>query len=448
MFSRRLLPYFQGESLKARLARGAVGAFAINVAGLGLALLVNLVLARTIGPEGLGIYAYVVAWVMILVLVAKLGLEQTLLRFVADYRERKDWHLVRAVVRYAERRVVVLGFAVAGIGAVVVLALADQTSETLSRTFLVGLAMIPPLALLQTRSSVARGLGLVASALLPYAVIRPAVVVVVVGLCALWSFGLGSSLWSSDLGPAFAMLATVLGTILGLVVTTVKIRSVLPRSDSDGSVGDAHREWRVTMLPLLLLAAFQQVHNQIDVLMLGWFTDSASIGIYSVASRAAQASAFAVVAINTIFAPTISVLYGRGDTAGLQEVVTTAAWWSLTSTLAFAVPMFVLAGPLLGVFGASFVAGDTALRILLIGQVVGAGLGSVMYIMTMTGQERLAALILGGILVANIVLNFALIPRFGIEGAAAAKASTLIAWKIAMALAVWRRIKILPSLFG
>ena len=105
-------------------------------------------------------------------------------------------------------------------------------------------------------------------------------------------------------------------------------------------------------------------------------------------------------------------------------------------------------GPLLGIFGESFVAGDTSLRILLVGQVVGAGLGSVMYIMTITGQERPAAFILGAILVANLGLNFALIPEFGIEGAAVAKAGTLIAWKIAMALAVWRRIRILPSLFG
>ena len=98
--------------------------------------------------------------------------------------------------------------------------------------------------------------------------------------------------------------------------------------------------------------------------------------------------------------------------------------------------MFVLAGPLLGIFGASFVAGETALRILLIGQVVGAGLGSVMYIMTMTGQERPAMFILGAILVANPVLNLVLIPKFGIEGAAVAKAATLIVWKMAMAMAV------------
>ena len=202
MFSRRLLPYFQGEGLKARLARGAAGAFSINVAGLGLTLLLNLVLARTIGPEGLGIYAYVTAWIVILVLGAKLGLEQTLLRFVAEYQARENWALLRAVIRYAERRVVVFGLAIAGIGVVVVLALADQASDTLSRTFLIGLAMIPPLALLQTRSAVARGLGLVASALLPYAVVRPATVVVAVGICALWSWSSGTLVVATEPGPS------------------------------------------------------------------------------------------------------------------------------------------------------------------------------------------------------------------------------------------------------
>jgi O-antigen/teichoic acid export membrane protein len=439
MFSHRLLPYLQAESLKARLARGAVGAFGINVAGLGLTLLMHLVLARTLGAEGLGIYAYVLAWVMILVLVAKLGLEQTLLRFVAEYRARHDWHLVRAVVRYAERRIMFFGLAVAGAGAVAVLALADQTSDTLTRTFLAGLAMVPLLALLQTRSSVARALGFVASALLPYAVIRPASVVILVGFCALWS-------WTLD--PMVAMTATVAGTLLGLATLTIRIRSALPRVDSAELSADAHRDWRITMLPLLLLAGFQQVLNQTGLLMLGWLADPASLGIYALAARVAQASAFAIGAINTIFAPTISVLYSRRDPAGLQEVITTGAWWNLLSTCAFAIPMFIFAGPLLGIFGGSFVAGETSLRILLAAQVVGAGLGSVAYIMTMTGQERSAAAILFVALVANIGLNFWLIPQLGLEGAALAFASTLVAWKVAMAAAIWRSIKILPSILG
>jgi O-antigen/teichoic acid export membrane protein len=110
--------------------------------------------------------------------------------------------------------------------------------------------------------------------------------------------------------------------------------------------------------------------------------------------------------------------------------------------------MFVFAERLLGIFGAGFAAGDVALRTLLIGQVVGAGLGSVMYVMTMTGQERLAAVVLGSALAGNIVLNWALIPSFGINGAALAKASMLIAWKLGMAALIWQRIKIVPSIWG
>jgi len=333
----------------------------------------------------------------------------------------------------------IAGLAITGLGGAVVIGLGEDVPDALSRTFLVGLAMVPVLALLQTRSSVARGLGLIASALLPYAVVRNATVVVVVGLALAWSLALD---------PWLAMLAALLGAALALTLVTVRIRTVVPRGHVHAPTADVRHAWRDTMLPLLMLAGIQELLNQTDVLMLGWLADATSVGIYAVASRIAQASAFAVAAINVIFAPTISVLYGRGDTAGLQQMVTTTAWWNLLSTLAFAVPMFVFAEPLLGVFGAGFTAGEMALRTLLIGQVAGAGLGSVMYIMTMTGQERPAVIVLGAALVGNLVLNFALIPSFGIDGAAWAKASTLIAWKLGMAIVIWQRIKIVPSVLG
>jgi O-antigen/teichoic acid export membrane protein len=435
----RILPYLRGETLKARVARGAAGAFAINVAGLGLGLLAQLVLARSIGPEGLGVYAYVLAWVMILALVAKLGFEQTFLRFVADYKARGEWHLVRGVVRYGERRIMITGVALAAFGGAVIIGLGEQLPDALSRTSLVGLAMVPVVAMLQARTAVARGLGLVASALLPYAVVRHVTVIAAIGLALAWSL---------VLGPSLAMLATLLGMGLALALVTAKIRTVVPRGRGHVLSADVRHQWRVTMLPLLILAGIQELLNQTDVLMLAWLADTTTLGVYSIASRIAQASAFAVAAINTIFAPTISVLFGRGDAAGLQQMVTATAWWNLLSTLAFAIPMFVFAEPLLGVFGAGFAAGDTALRILLIGQVTGAGLGSVMYIMTMTGQERPAVLILGAALVGNIVLNFALIPNFGMDGAAFAKASMLIAWKLGMAIVIWQRIRILPSVLG
>jgi len=59
--------------------------------------------------------------------------------------------------------------------------------------------------------------------------------------------------------------------------------------------------------------------------------------------------------------------------------------------ICIAAALFVLAEPLLAWFGAGYDAGVPALRILLISQVIAASAGSQLYVMTMTGHERSAA---------------------------------------------------------
>jgi O-antigen/teichoic acid export membrane protein len=103
------------------------------------------------------------------------------------------------------------------------------------------------------------------------------------------------------------------------------------------------------------------------------------------------------------------------------------AWWTTLSALVIALPLLLLAEFVLRLFEDAFVAGSSALRILLVGQVVSAMAGSVGYIMMMTGHERQAAFVTLGATAGNILLNLMLIPPFGMEGAAVARAVTLIA---------------------
>jgi O-antigen/teichoic acid export membrane protein len=96
--------------LKRLLARGAISAAGINIATTGLAFLAQVVLARALGADGYGVFAYVTAWVTVLVLLATLGFPTGLLRFAAAYRAREEWHLLRGVIRYAELRVAAASF--------------------------------------------------------------------------------------------------------------------------------------------------------------------------------------------------------------------------------------------------------------------------------------------------------------------------------------------------
>jgi O-antigen/teichoic acid export membrane protein len=134
------------------------------------------------------------------------------------------------------------------------------------------------------------------------------------------------------------------------------------------------------------------------------------------------ARAFALTAINSIFGPSIAALYARGDRSGVQTV--------------------------LSLFGDGFASGSAALRILLLGQLVNATAGSVGVMLTMTGHERQAAVVMMVAAAGQIGLSVALIPRFGVEGAAVANAVSLIGWNLALAVPTWRKLRIVPSILA
>jgi hypothetical protein len=89
-----------------------------------------------------------------------------------------------------------------------------------------------------------------------------------------------------------------------------------------------------------------------------------------------------------------------------------------------------------------------ALRILLIGQVIAASAGSQLYVMTMTGHERSAAVLLISSAVANAVASAALIGLFQLTGAAVATTATLVAWNVAMGLSLWFDLHLLPGVLA
>src|SRR5262249_39617288 len=129
----------------------------------------------------------------------------------------------------------------------------------------------------------------------------------------------------------------------------------------------------------------------------------------------------------------------------LRALVARAASWTLLGAVCIALPLLFLAEPLLTIFGRDFGAGVPALRILLIGQMVVAGAGSQLHLMTMTGRELSVAIQLVSSVVANAVVGTALIGHLGPTGAAIAATAALIGWNVAMALSIRRHLRLSPG---
>jgi len=96
----------------------------------------------------------------------------------------------------------------------------------------------------------------------------------------------------------------------------------------------------------------------------------------------------------------------------------------------------------MSIFGTQFTSGGNILTVLSIGQFVNVAMGSVGYLLVMSGNETLmrnstivAALI-------NIVLHIILVPLAGVLGAAIASTLSLIMMNVFLAYFVWLRLNI------
>lgn len=427
------------HALTQKLARSSVQAFAVYIVGAGLTYCAQLAIARLIGAAAYGNYAYVFAWATVLAYMSALGFDISLLRLVAAHRARGEPGIARAAVAFAERCATRAGLAVCAAGMAAIILTGDRIDGELHDTFLVGLALVPVWALLWVRCSAIRGQGGVTSALAPDRIIRDGTLLVLLGVG--WSL-------HATVTASSAMAMTLAGSVFGLLIASLHLNRGRPREVGSRLQRFDAAAWRTTVIPLILISLGETVLNRTGVVLLGWEGNTRDAGVYSVAFTIAAAVLLPRTAINALFAPAVSELFSRGDTEGLQHIVTRTASWTLISGVLVAAPLVFGADTIMSLFGADFVHGATALRILVIGQLVSAGAGPQMFLLTMTGNERIGAALMCASVMFNAIGSFFLTSRFGSSGAAAMTTVTLVAFNLGMAMAAFHRLGVIPAGLG
>jgi len=208
------------------------------------------------------------------------------------------------------------------------------------------------------------------------------------------------------------------------------------------------RAWKKAMWILIVLTCLGNIIGKLDILSLGYFTNSAVVGVYSGAERVAAAMILFVGITNRIFAASISHLYATGQKEKLQTMITKISRWVTLLSLPLLLTIVVFSHWILSYFGADFVTGQPALIILSAGQIVCIAMGPVGTLSIMTGNEKLNTFFLTGKMTAGILLNVLLVPVMGINGAALASVLTSILWNCAMYIAVKKKTGISTWILG
>ena len=119
-------------------------------------------------------------------------------------------------------------------------------------------------------------------------------------------------------------------------------------------------------------------------------------------------------------------LRARGDHEGLKALVRDAVNWTFWPSLAGAILILALGKPLLWLFNPEFTAAYPVMFVLAIGFLVRASMGPAEFVLNMLGEQGLCALVLVVSAVLDVALSFALVPAFGMLGAAAATSIALV----------------------
>ncbi|NEP39290.1 MAG: flippase [Okeania sp. SIO2H7] len=421
------------------LARESIIAIVLQIAGLVLAYLVEVLLAQWMGRTEYGIYAYVISWSLILAIPAGLGLPRAVLRFICEYKVKQEWGLLRGLLLSSWELTVAVGLLLCLGGTGIILWLNRDNSSIASSALLVGMLLVPLQGLVLLQEDMARGAGSVTLAYGPTKVLWPILVI----------FG-GFVLFEqqpvlSSIPVIWVAIATLLAVILlQLCLLWLKFDREIVSTPPIYILPD----WLKVALPLLLYEASCKLLLQMDVLMLGLRLGAEEVGAYSAATKTALWVNLILQAINIVAAPAFATLYAQNDRRELQEVVSTVALWIFVPSVAIALCLTIFSQPILSLFGAEFVVASWELKILALGQLIDVMCGSVGYLMIMTGHQNQSFMVSGCCLSINLVLNAIAIPLLGRLGAAIATAFTLIVWNVWMSILVVRHIQINPSIFS
>lgn len=175
-----------------------------------------------------------------------------------------------------------------------------------------------------------------------------------------------------------------------------------------------------TASPMLFSGLLLYLLNWTDVIMLGIMTNEREVGIYNIAYKIGSVGFLVIVSVSTIITPKIAELYGSGNLQELKKLIHGST--RLISILTIPLVLVLVIGSefVLSFFGENVISGSSTLIIVAIGVLFSAIAGNVDQILNMTNNQVILRNITIFSFFINIILNFLLIPNYGIKGAAIA----------------------------
>ncbi len=406
----------RSDSRIAQLVAGKV--FLVRVGSALLALGSQVLLARWMGSFEFGIYIYVWTWVLMIGALSDVGLSSAARRFIPEYVELKSFDRLRGFLAGSRWLAFGIATAIGAAGALGVTLLAPWLDHFVIIPLYLACVTIPIYGLVQVQAGIAQSYDWPNLALMPFYIWRQLAITVAMG--TIWLIG----------APTSAVTAMIVAVVTTWVVTMGQLvllnRRLKEKVPAGPKIYEA-RAWFATSLPIFVVEGFYLLLTYVDIIALEHFGSPHDVAVYYAGARLLAIVAFVYFAIAGATTHKFTEYHVSGDRQRLATFFSETIRWTFWPSLIACVLILAFGRPLLSLFGAGFETGYSVMFILAIGMLARAAVGPAERLLNMLGERKQCAAVYAIAFAINLTLCIILIPRIGIEGAALATSTALVA---------------------
>jgi O-antigen/teichoic acid export membrane protein len=410
---------FTFESLGKALTGNVIGRI-VQICAL---LLSAIVLARLLGPGGLGVVAIAAATVRLATIPVEEGAAKLCERELAGAIGKADPAQAIAALKFSTIAALALG--IAGAVAVGLLLPVDPVTRAGQGVGLAALGLLAANVATAALRGVLRGEGQTTWAIK----VTNAQSLLAPALYLIWTLG------DTALTPAAALWLQAGSKVVFLPGLAILVRRYwVLVGVYDPSHGATMRAgWVAESAQFALLGLVTVALAEIGTIMLGYLSTPEQAGLFRIASRAFLIASFVAIAAQQAYGPRIAKDWQSGKGAELERPSRIMSVAALAGALASLIGFALVGRPLLVfAFGPEFEAAFLPALVMVIGA-VSVSMGAVSpRLLKMTGEQRIVFRASLLALAVATSLNLLLIPPFGAMGCAVASVVAVTLGRVVM----------------
>jgi len=404
--------YFKDEKFS-EIAAGSAFSLGARALAMLFGLGANVIIARFYGADVIGVVALINTYLIIISIFAILGTDISILRFIPEHVSKYSFYSAFKVYRKVLGLIIILSIILSislwFAGGII----ADKVFSKPHLGFFFSIAALFTVfrVMQEFCLHVIRGLKHIKTfAFLQ--LLRQLINILFLGIVTISFY--------KKYNPVYIQFSAFFLTALtGLILAELAFNKKISEKQKIQNI--AISSILKISFPMFLTKSMSFLIGHVDIAMIGMFRTEEEVGYYAVAVKLAMLTTFILQSINVMAAPKFSELYHQGKIEELFYVAKKSTKLIFWSTSPILLCLLIFGKIILSIFfGKVFTIAYLALVFLIFGQFVNAISGPVGYFMNMTDNENIVRNIRVLATTINIVLNYILIQRYGINGAAVA----------------------------